>query len=80
MKSIKKEVKNMATVVNNQAPVEKSDGSNFVVGIIILAGFGLIVLYFVIPAIQRMGPIQLKVPGTQVVVPDKINVNVQQAK
>ena len=70
----------MVTVVNNQPPVEKADGSNFLVGAIVFAGFGLIVLYFVIPAIQRMGPIQLKVPATQIVIPDKINVNVQQTK
>lgn len=70
----------MVTVVNNPAPAANADGSNFLIGIIVLIGFVMIALYFGIPAIQRLGPIQLKVPAPQVVIPDKINVNVQQTK
>ena len=70
----------MVTVVNNPAPVSDADGSNFLIGTIILIGFVMILLYFGIPAIKNLGPIQLNVPGPKVVIPDKIDVNVQQAK
>lgn len=70
----------MTTVVNNPAPAANADGSNFLIGVIALIGFVMILLYFGIPAIQRMGAIQIKVPAPQIVVPEKINVNVQQTK
>jgi len=75
----------MTTVVNNPAPVvapaaENTGGRNFLLGAIVLIGFVMILLYFGIPAIQRMGPVQVNVPAPQVVVPGKIDVNVTQAK
>lgn len=70
----------MTTVVNNPAPAANADGSNFLIGVIALIGFVMIILYFGIPVIQRMGAIQIKVPAPQIVVPEKINVNVQQTK
>lgn len=70
----------MTTVINTPAPVENSGGNGFLIGIIVLIAFVGILLYFGIPAIRRMGPVQLSVPGTQVVVPDKIDVTVTQAK
>jgi len=70
----------MTTVVNNPAPVADTGGNSFLIGIIILIGFIVIFLYFGIPAIRRMGPVQLNVPAPQIVVPDKINVNVNQGK
>lgn len=68
----------MTTVVNNPAPapVQDSGGSGFLIGVIILVGFVALLLYFGIPAIRNMGPIQVKIPAPQVVVPDKIDVNV----
>ncbi|MEK7522772.1 MAG: hypothetical protein AAB569_04265 [Patescibacteria group bacterium] len=70
----------MATIVNNPNPVSNEGGSSFLVGVILLIGFVMIILYFGIPAIKNMGPIQLNIPAPKVVIPDKINVNVQQAK
>lgn len=70
----------MTTVVNNPAPEHDSGGSNFLIGVIILIGFIMILLYFGIPAIQRMGPVQLNVPAPQVNIPEKIDVNVNQAE
>jgi hypothetical protein len=70
----------MTTVVNNPAPAENSGGNSFLIGVIILIGFIAILLYFGIPAIRQMGPIQLTMPAPKVVIPDKINVNVNQTK
>jgi hypothetical protein len=70
----------MTTVVNNPAPVSDSGGSNFLFGVIVFVAFVVLLLYVGIPAIQRMGSVQLNVPAPQVVVPNKIDVNVQPAK
>jgi hypothetical protein len=70
----------MTTVVNNPAPASDSGGSGFLIGVIILVVFVVILLYFGIPMIRRMGPVQVNVPAPQVVVPDKIDVNVNQTK
>lgn len=40
----------------------------------------MVFLYFGIPALRRMGPVQLNVPAPQVVIPEKIDVTVEQAK
>ena len=75
----------MTTVVNNPAPVvapvaENTSGSSLLIGAIVLIGFIMILLYFGIPAIRRMGPVQVNVPAPQVVVPAKIDLNVTQTK
>ena len=70
----------MTTIVNNPAPAENSGGNVFLIGVIILIGFVALLLYFGIPAIRRMGPIQLDIPAPKVVIPDKINVNVNETK
>ena len=71
----------MTTIVNSPAPAqESSGGSAFLVGIVLLIGFVAVVLYFGIPALKRMGPVQVNIPAPQVVLPDKIDVNVNQAK
>lgn len=70
----------MTTVVNNPAPAANTEGNSFLVGVIVLIGFALAFLYFGIPAIKRMGPIQLNMPAPKIIVPDKINVNVNQTK
>jgi hypothetical protein len=67
----------METVVNNPTPVQESvdkGGTGFLIGTIILVIFFGILLYFAIPAIKNMGPIQVNVPAPQVVVPDNIKV------
>jgi len=70
----------MTTVVNNPAPAADNGGNSFLIGVIVLVGLVLIFVYFGIPAIRRMGPIQLNMPAPKIIVPDKINVNVNQAK
>lgn len=71
----------MTTIVNNPAPAsDNSGGSGFLIGIVLLIGFVAILLYFGLPALKRMGPVQVNIPTPEVVMPDKINVNVNQAK
>jgi hypothetical protein len=70
----------MTTIVNSPAPAADSGGSSFLIGAIILIVFVMILLYFGIPAIQRMGPIQVSVPAPVVNIPNKVDVNVQPAK
>lgn len=70
----------MTTVVNNPAPVSSTDGNSSMVMAVVLIGLIAFVLYFSIPAIQHMGPVQLKMPTPQINIPDKVNVNVQQTK
>lgn len=70
----------MTTIVNNPAPAAESGGNSFLIGAIILIGFVMVLLYFGIPALRRMGPVQLNIPAPQVVVPGKIDVNVNQTK
>ena len=70
----------MTTIVNSPAPASDSGGASFLVAVIALIGFVLILLYFGLPALRRMGPAQLNVPAPQIVVPGKIDVNVNQTK
>ena len=70
----------MTTIVNSATPTNDSGGSGFLIGVIALIGFVFILLYFGLPAIRNMGPIQLNVPAPQVVVPGKIDVSVKQTK
>lgn len=70
----------MTTVVNNPAPAANTEGNSFLVGVIVLIGFVLAFLYFGIPAIKRMGPIQMSAPAPQINIPGKIDVNVNQTK
>jgi hypothetical protein len=85
----------MTTVVNNQAPVSApapapaSDGkgSGFLIGVLVLVGFLAVALYFGIPAIKGLGPLEINVPTPQinvsapeVNVPDKVEVDVVPAE
>jgi hypothetical protein len=65
----------MTTVVNNPAPKADEGGSSFLIGAILLIGFVMVFLYFGIPAIKN-----LNIPTPQVVIPNKIDVNVKQIK
>lgn len=69
----------MENVVNNPAPVQEkgsNEGTGFLIGAVILVIFVGVLLYFAIPAIKNMGPLQVNVPAPEVkvVVPDDINV------
>ncbi|PIY69490.1 hypothetical protein COY90_00360 [Candidatus Roizmanbacteria bacterium CG_4_10_14_0_8_um_filter_39_9] len=70
----------MTTIVNSPAPTTDSGGNSFLIGVVVLIGFVAIFLYFGLPAIKRMGPVQMNVPAPQVNIPDKINVNVNQGE
>lgn len=77
----------MTTIVNSAAPTEERGGSGFLIGAVILVLFVFVLLYFGIPAINRMGPAQVNVPtpqinvaAPQVVVPDKVDVTVVPAE
>ena len=72
----------MTTIVNSPVPAQttESGGIGFLIGAIILVGFFIVLLYFGIPAIRRIGPIQVNIPAPQVVVPGTIDVNVTQTK
>lgn len=70
----------MTTIVNSPAPATESGGGGFLIGVVVLVVFVLVLLYFGIPAISRMGPLQLNVPAPQVNVPSKVDVNVTQPK
>lgn len=68
----------MATVINTTpaAPAQSSSGSGigFVVGILLLIGFFLFLLYFGLPYARSM--MQSSTPS--ITVPEKIDVNVNQ--
>ena len=75
----------MTTVVNNPAPVvnstpaESSGGIGLLIGSVVLIGFIVLIMFIVVPMIKRMnGPVSVNLPETQVIIPDKIDVNVTQ--
>ena len=70
----------MTTIVNSSTPSNDSGGSGILIGVVALIGFAILFIYFGIPAIRNMGPIQLNVPAPQVAVPGKIDVNIKQSK
>ena len=72
----------MTTVVNNPTPSSDGGGSGFLIGVLILVIVVVLALYFGIPAIKSMNPIQVNVPAPQinveapqVTVPDNVEVN-----
>jgi len=65
----------MATIINSPAPNSESGGYGFLIGILILVGFVILLLYWGIPAFQRMGPVQVNVETPEINVPaPEINV------
>jgi len=76
----------MTTVINNPAPTAvetegtSTGGISFLIGIIVLVGLVMVFLYFGIPAIQRMGQVQVNIPAPQIIVPNKVDLNVTQEK
>ncbi len=69
----------MTTVVNNPAKQGESGGYGFLLGIIGIAVFVLIFVFYAVPALRRMGPAEITVP-TQINVPENVDVNVTQPK
>lgn len=70
----------MTTVVNNPTPVSENGGVGFLIGVIMLIVFVVVLIYFGIPVMRRMQSNQSVIPAPQIVLPDKINVNVNQTK
>lgn len=70
----------MTTIVNSAQPTNESKGSEMLIGIIALIGFTLLFIYFGLPAIRNMRPLELNTPAPQIVVPGKIDVNIKQSK
>ncbi len=70
----------MTTIVNSPAPTNDSGSSGFLIGVIAIIGFAILFIYFGIPALRNMGPVQLNIPAPQVVMPDKVDVNIKQTK
>lgn len=69
----------MTTIVNNPANQGESGGYGFLLGIIAIAVFVLVFVFYVVPIIRRMGPAEVTVP-TQINMPDNVDVNVTQPK
>lgn len=69
----------MTTVVNNPAPRENSSGAGVVILAIVLLILAAIFVYYGIPALRGMGTPQINVP-TQIVVPDQVDVNVNETQ
>ena len=63
----------MSTVINTPAPVAapvaNTGNYSFLIGIVLLIAFVSVLLYFGIPVIRNMGPIQVNVPAPQINVP-----------
>lgn len=70
----------MTTTINSATPNYDSGSPGFLIGIVAIIGFAILFIFFGIPAMQNMEPIQLNIPAPQVVIPNKIDVNVQQSK
>lgn len=67
----------MTTVVNNPGSTGNNDGGGFgfLIGTIILVAFVAVLLYFGIPAIRNMGPVQINMPAPQINIPaPQVNV------
>lgn len=65
----------MTTIVNSPSPSADSGGNSFLIGMVVIIGMVILFVYVAMPAFRRMGTPQVNTP-TQVVVPDKIDVNV----
>ncbi len=70
----------MTTIVNSRTPTNDSGGTSLLIGAFVVLFLVGIFLFFGVPAIRRSEPFQIKIPAPQVVMPDKIDVNVQQTK
>ena len=72
----------MATTIINPTPVNSGGSDNglgFLLGAIILVGFGFIIIFYGYPMIQQ-GLNGLGKSGVQINLPKTVDVNVQQSK
>ncbi len=67
----------MTTVINTPPPSTGSGSSGLILSAVII-GFIIIASYFGIPAIRRMNQTETNIIAPQIVVPEKININVEQ--
>ncbi len=68
-------------VINNAAPAsESSGGMGFLMGVLLLISFFIFLFYFGLPAMQNSFNGGGAGGGTQINVPDKMDVNVNQGK
>lgn len=70
----------MSTIVNNPTPSSESGGTGLLIGILVIIGFTIFLIYFGIPMIRNLRTNQINVPSPQIVLPDKIDINVRQTK
>ena len=64
----------MTTVINTPQPTsDQGNGMGMIVGFVVLIVFGLLFFVYGLPALRNM-----KFGGTEVNIPDKIDVNVNQ--
>jgi hypothetical protein len=68
----------MKVVVNNpaQTSADPLSGNGLLIGTILVVGISIVFVYFGVPAIRRLTTAQISVPAPQVVVPNKIDVNI----
>lgn len=69
----------MTTVVNSPSPSGDS-GTGFLIGVLVLVGFGFLFLYYGLPAIKNMNPIKVDVATPAIVLPSSIQVDVKPAQ
>lgn len=67
----------MTTVISNPTP-PSDNSSGIFIGIFVVIVFGLLFIYFGVPAIRSLGNPQINVPAPVINVPGKIDVNVKQ--
>ncbi len=65
----------MATIVNNPPQNEKDSGGGFFVGMILVVLFIILFIFYGLPLLQRGGQ---QSGGTNIQVPEQIDVNVNQ--
>ncbi len=70
----------MTTVVNNPSQENDHVGTNFLIGFILLLGMVMVFIFFGLPMLRQIGPAQITLPETKIVIPEKIDVNVTQEK
>ena len=71
----------MRSVIQNSIPVAAvSRGSGMLIGAISLIGIVMVFVYFGLPVMRSMNPVQINLPSTRVVVPEKNSVLVNQEK
>lgn len=68
----------MAVVVNNPQPEQNNSGNNFLSGIVLVVILAILVIFFILYLLPRIG--NLGLGGTQINIPDKFNINIQQSK